>query len=67
MVEGTACVIVYDEVIFATQNEAVYLPFRCVHQMGNPRMMPVGLIEVQTGAYVGKDDIVRYEDVYARA
>ena len=49
-----------------TENESVYIPLGAVHRMENPGKMPMVLIEVQTGSYVGEDDIVRYEDVYAR-
>ncbi|EPX75660.1 mannose-1-phosphate guanylyltransferase/mannose-6-phosphate isomerase [Salipiger mucosus] len=66
VVEGTARVTVDDDVKLVTENESVYLPLGCVHRMENPGKMPMVLIEVQTGAYVGEDDIVRYEDVYAR-
>ena len=55
-----------DEVKLVTENQSVYLPLGCVHRMENPGRVPMVLIEVQTGAYVGEDDIVRYEDVYAR-
>lgn len=67
VVEGTAKVIIDDEVRLVTENQSVYLPLGCVHRMENPGKMPMVLIEVQTGAYVGEDDIVRYEDVYARS
>ncbi|MBG21822.1 MAG: mannose-1-phosphate guanylyltransferase/mannose-6-phosphate isomerase [Rhizobiales bacterium] len=66
VVEGTARVTVDDEVKLVTENESVYLPLGCVHRMENPGRVPMVLIEVQTGAYVGEDDIIRYEDVYAR-
>ena len=66
VVEGTARVTIDDEVKLVTENESVYLPLGCVHRMENPGKVPMVLIEVQTGAYVGEDDIVRYEDVYAR-
>lgn len=66
VVEGTARVTVDDEVKLVTENQSVYLPLGCVHRMENPGRVPMVLIEVQTGAYVGEDDIVRYEDVYAR-
>ena len=66
MVEGTARVTVDDKVTLVTENQSVYLPLGCVHRMENPGRVPMVLIEVQTGAYVGEDDIVRYEDVYAR-
>ena len=67
VVEGTARVTVDDEVKLVTENESVYLPLGCVHRMENPGKVPMVLIEVQTGSYVGEDDIVRYEDIYARS
>ena len=66
VVEGTARVTVDDNVKLVTENQSVYLPLGCVHRMENPGKVPMVLIEVQTGSYVGEDDIVRYEDVYAR-
>ncbi|WP_121632992.1 mannose-1-phosphate guanylyltransferase/mannose-6-phosphate isomerase [Tropicibacter alexandrii] len=66
VVEGTARVTVDDEVKLVTENQSVYIPLGAVHRMENPGKVPMVLIEVQTGAYVGEDDIVRYEDVYAR-
>ncbi len=67
VVEGTAKVTIDDDVRLVTENQSVYLPLGCVHRMENPGKVPMVLIEVQTGAYVGEDDIVRYEDVYARS
>lgn len=67
VVEGTARVTCDDEVRLVTENQSIYLPLGCVHRMENPGKIPMVLIEVQTGAYVGEDDIVRYEDVYARS
>lgn len=67
VVEGTARVTVDDEVKLVSENESVYIPLGAVHRMENPGRVPMVLIEVQTGAYVGEDDIVRYEDVYARS
>lgn len=66
VVEGTARVTVDDEVKLVTENESVYIPLGAVHRMENPGKVPMVLIEVQTGSYVGEDDIVRYEDMYAR-
>ncbi|UWQ24602.1 mannose-1-phosphate guanylyltransferase/mannose-6-phosphate isomerase [Leisingera aquaemixtae] len=66
VVKGTAKVTVNDEVKLVTENQSVYVPLGAVHRMENPGKVPMVLIEVQTGAYVGEDDIVRYEDVYAR-
>ncbi|NIZ10947.1 mannose-1-phosphate guanylyltransferase/mannose-6-phosphate isomerase, partial [Pseudooceanicola sp. HF7] len=67
VVEGTAKVTVDDNVQLVTENQSVYIPLGAVHRMENPGKVPMVLIEVQTGAYVGEDDIVRYEDVYARS
>lgn len=66
VVEGTARVTVDDEVKLVTENQSVYIPLGAVHRMENPGKVPMVLIEVQTGSYVGEDDIVRYEDVYSR-
>lgn len=66
VVKGTAKITVNDEVKLVTENESVYVPLGAVHRMENPGKVPMVLIEVQTGAYLGEDDIVRYEDVYAR-
>lgn len=66
VVQGTAKVTVDDTVTLVTENQSVYIPLGAVHRMENPGKIPMVLIEVQTGSYVGEDDIVRYEDVYAR-
>ncbi len=49
-----------------TENQSIYIPLGARHRMENPGKLPMVLIEVQTGPYLGEDDIVRYEDVYAR-
>ncbi|KZY53811.1 mannose-1-phosphate guanylyltransferase/mannose-6-phosphate isomerase [Sulfitobacter sp. HI0054] len=66
VVEGTAQVTVGDEVKLVTENQSVYIPLGATHRMENPGKVPMVLIEVQTGGYLGEDDIIRYEDVYAR-
>ena len=66
VVQGTAKVTVDDEVKLVTENQSVYIPLGAVHRMENPGKLPMVLIEVQTGAYLGEDDIIRYEDVYSR-
>ncbi|CUH89377.1 Alginate biosynthesis protein AlgA [Phaeobacter sp. CECT 5382] len=66
VVEGTARVTVDDEVKLVSENQSVYIPLGAVHRMENPGKLPMVLIEVQTGSYLGEDDIIRYEDVYAR-
>ncbi|SDE60251.1 mannose-1-phosphate guanylyltransferase/mannose-6-phosphate isomerase [Ruegeria marina] len=67
VVEGTAKVTVDDEVRLLTENQSVYIPLGAVHRMENPGKVPMVLIEVQTGSYLGEDDIIRYEDIYARS
>ncbi len=66
VVQGTAKVTVDDRVTLVTENESIYVPLGAVHRMENPGKLPMVLIEVQTGSYLGEDDIIRYEDVYAR-
>jgi mannose-1-phosphate guanylyltransferase/mannose-6-phosphate isomerase len=67
VVEGTAKVTVDKEVRLVTENQSVYIPLGAVHRMENPGKVNMVLIEVQTGSYLGEDDIVRYEDIYARS
>ena len=66
VVAGTAKVTVNETVQLLTENQSVYIPLGAVHRMENPGKVPMVLIEVQTGVYLGEDDIVRYDDVYAR-
>lgn len=66
IVAGTARVSIDDEVRLVTENQSVYVPLGAVHRLENPGKLPVMLIEVQTGAYLGEDDIIRYADIYAR-
>jgi mannose-1-phosphate guanylyltransferase/mannose-6-phosphate isomerase len=66
VVEGTAKVTVDSEVRLVAENQSVYIPLGAIHRMENPGKVPLTLIEVQTGSYLGEDDIIRYEDVYAR-
>jgi len=66
VVAGTARVTIDDEVTLLTENQSVYIPLGAVHRLENPGKVPLTLIEVQTGSYLGEDDIIRYEDVYAR-
>lgn len=66
VVEGTAKVTVDDTVKLVSENQSVFIPLGAVHRMENPGKVPLTLIEVQTGSYLGEDDIIRYEDVYAR-
>lgn len=66
VVTGTAEVTIDDKVQLVSENQSVFIPLGAVHRMRNPGKVPMVLIEVQTGAYLGEDDIIRYEDVYAR-
>ena len=67
VVHGTAEVTRYAETRFVHENESIYLPIGCKHRLANPGRIDLELIEVQTGSYLGEDDIVRFEDVYHRA
>jgi mannose-6-phosphate isomerase-like protein (cupin superfamily) len=66
VVSGTARVTIDSEVRLISENQSVYVPLGAKHRMENPGKVPMVLIEVQTGAYLGEDDITRYEDVYSR-
>ena len=66
VVKGTAEVTHDDKVTVRYENESIYLPIGCVHRMANPGKIPLELIEVQVGSYLGEDDIVRIEDAYKR-
>jgi len=66
VVQGTAEVTIDDAVRLVTENESVYIPVGGIHRLANPGRVDLHLIEVQTGSYLGEDDIVRYEDVYNR-
>jgi mannose-1-phosphate guanylyltransferase/mannose-1-phosphate guanylyltransferase/mannose-6-phosphate isomerase len=66
VVNGTALVTRDNEEILVRENESIFLPLGCVHRLENPGKVPLNLIEVQSGAYLGEDDIVRIEDIYAR-
>lgn len=67
VVQGTARVTVDEDVKLLSENQSVYIPLGAVHRMENPGKVPMVLIEVQTGPYLGEDDIIRYEDIYARS
>ena len=66
VVNGTALVTRDGEDVLVRENESIYLPLGTVHRVSNPGRVPLNLIEVQSGAYLGEDDIVRFEDDYAR-
>ena len=66
VVAGTALVVRDDDRKMVRENESIYLPLGCVHRLENPGRIPLELIEVQSGSYLGEDDIVRMEDTYGR-
>lgn len=66
VVSGTAKVYKGDETSLVSENESVYIPVGTVHALENPGKIPLELIEVQSGPYLGEDDIIRFEDVYGR-
>lgn len=67
VVTGTARVTRDDEVILLTENQSTYIPLGATHRLENAGKIPLHMIEVQSGAYLGEDDIVRFEDVYQRS
>ena len=67
VVNGTALVTRDGEEVMVRENESIYLPLGTVHRMANPGRIPLTLIEVQSGSYLGEDDIVRFEDNYGRS
>jgi mannose-1-phosphate guanylyltransferase / mannose-6-phosphate isomerase len=66
VVKGTAEVGRDEEIHLVHENESIYLPIGCKHRLTNPGKIDLELIEVQTGSYLGEDDIVRFEDAYNR-
>ena len=67
VVSGTARVTRGDETLLLTENQSTYIPLGVVHRLENPGRLPLELIEVQSGSYLGEDDIVRFEDRYGRS
>jgi mannose-1-phosphate guanylyltransferase/mannose-6-phosphate isomerase len=66
VVHGTAKVTIDKVERLVSENQSVYIPLGAIHRMENPGKVPMVLIEVQTGSYLGEDDIIRYDDIYAR-
>ena len=66
VVRGTAEVTNGDQVLLLTENQSTYIPLGQVHRLANPGKVPLEIIEVQSGSYLGEDDIVRFEDTYGR-
>ncbi len=67
VVKGTAEVSCGDKVTLLTENQSTYIPLGELHRLKNPGSIPLEIIEVQSGSYLGEDDIVRFEDTYGRA
>jgi mannose-1-phosphate guanylyltransferase / mannose-6-phosphate isomerase len=67
VVRGTAAVTIGEEQKTVHENESTYIPIGAVHRLANHGKIPLELVEVQTGSYLGEDDIVRLDDVYGRA
>ena len=66
IVEGTAKIQIEDTEKIIGSNESVYIPLGVKHRLSNPTKLPLTLIEVQSGHYLGEDDIKRFEDKYGR-
>jgi mannose-1-phosphate guanylyltransferase/mannose-6-phosphate isomerase len=67
VVSGTAKVTCDDKTVLLSENQSTYIPLGMKHRLENPGKLPLFLVEVQSGSYLGEDDIVRFEDVYKRA
>jgi mannose-1-phosphate guanylyltransferase/mannose-6-phosphate isomerase len=67
VVAGTAEVTRGNETFLLSENQSTYIPIGEVHRLKNPGKVPLEMIEVQSGSYLGEDDIVRFEDTYGRA
>jgi mannose-6-phosphate isomerase-like protein (cupin superfamily) len=66
IVKGTARVTRGDQVLLLTEDQSTYIPIGVNHRLENNGVIPLELIEVQTGSYLGEDDIIRLEDIYGR-
>jgi mannose-1-phosphate guanylyltransferase len=66
VVSGTAKVTINDNTVLLSENQSAYIPIGAVHALENPGKLPLEMIEVQSGSYLGEDDIVRFEDRYGR-
>lgn len=66
VVSGTARVRNGEETYLVTENQSTYVPIGQIHSLENPGAIPLELIEIQSGSYLGEDDIVRLEDLYGR-
>lgn len=67
VVRGTARVTCEEKTFLVAEDQSTYIPLGCKHRLENPGRVPLELIEVQSGAYLGEDDILRFDDIYGRA
>lgn len=66
VVSGTAEVTIGDDVVLLSENQSTYIPLGVKHRLANPGKLPLEIIEIQSGSYLGEDDIIRFDDVYGR-
>jgi mannose-1-phosphate guanylyltransferase/mannose-6-phosphate isomerase len=66
VIRGTAQVTIGDKTFFVHEGESTFVPKTTLHRLGNPGQIPLEIIEVQNGEYVGEDDIERMDDAYGR-
>ena len=66
VVEGKAKVQINDDIKLLSKNESIYIPVKSKHRLTNDSNLPLVIIEVQTGTYLGEDDIIRFDDIYGR-
>jgi mannose-1-phosphate guanylyltransferase/mannose-1-phosphate guanylyltransferase/mannose-6-phosphate isomerase len=66
VVAGSAIITKGDEEVLLKEDQSTYIPLGTMHRLENPGKIPLELIEVQSGSYLGEDDIVRFDDVYGR-
>ena len=66
IVKGRAKVEVGSKIEYLTENQSTYIPLGTKHRLSNPGKIPLLIIEIQSGSYVGEDDIIRFEDLYGR-
>ena len=67
VVKGTAEITIGEKVFMLSENQSTYIPLGEKHRLVNPGKVPLELIEVQSGSYLGEDDIVRFDDIYGRS
>jgi len=66
VIGGTAEVVIEDRTQFIHTHESTFVPMGAIHRVGNPGLIPLVIIEIQNGEYLGEDDIVRFQDDYGR-